>query len=201
MIFKIKSLLSREDGTAGIEFALLGFPFIVLILGILETSLYFASGVILEGATADAARMIRTGQIREDTGGGGIVIIGEDGITLEDEGGRGGRAAQAFERALCFKIAPFLSCREVRYEAMQVPDNDFANAAGVISRSNFDIEGYLEPQGFEIGAANDVVLIRVFYRYRFMIPLIESMMQNSEGRSGDLMSIAIIRNEPYDDGA
>lgn len=187
MISKIKSLFSREDGTAGIEFALLGFPFIVLILGILETSLYFASGVILEGATADAARMVRTGQIQEESGGGG--------------GGIGfGEPQDQFRDVLCGKTARLILCRQIQFDAIRVPDNMFSNVDRLL-RPEFNEDGKMITQGFSPGGASDVVLIRVFYRYRFMIPLIESMMQNREGRSGDLLSIAIIRNEPYDDGA
>src|SRR3546814_1488334 len=47
-----------------IEFALVGPPFLLLLAGILEISVMFFASSVIEGATKEAARQIRTGQIQ-----------------------------------------------------------------------------------------------------------------------------------------
>ena len=57
----------REDcrGTTAVEFALLALPFFVFMVAILETGYMFLLAIVIEGATADAARQIRTGEIQQ----------------------------------------------------------------------------------------------------------------------------------------
>src|ERR1700681_67978 len=51
----------REDGAAALEFAIVAAPFIALILAILQTTLAFFAGQVLESAVADSSRQILTG--------------------------------------------------------------------------------------------------------------------------------------------
>src|SRR5690606_1677698 len=52
----------NERGAVAIEFAILSLPFFTLIYAILETSIVFLTGQILDSAVNDASRMVRTGQ-------------------------------------------------------------------------------------------------------------------------------------------
>ena len=54
-----------ERGATAIEFALLALPFFTLIFAILETSIVFLAGQILDSAVQDASRKIRTGQAQK----------------------------------------------------------------------------------------------------------------------------------------
>src|ERR1700677_3281640 len=62
------SLLRRftraETGAAAVEFALIALPFFGLLFGVFEIGLMFLVATTLQNATADAARMIRTGQMQ-----------------------------------------------------------------------------------------------------------------------------------------
>ena len=49
-----------ESGVTAIEFGLLAVPFFSILGAILETSLVFLSGQVLESAVQDASRLIRT---------------------------------------------------------------------------------------------------------------------------------------------
>ena len=54
---------ARDDsGVTAIEFGLLALPFFSILGAILETSLVFLSGQVLESAVQDTSRLIRTGQ-------------------------------------------------------------------------------------------------------------------------------------------
>jgi Flp pilus assembly protein TadG len=53
----------QEDGATAVEFAVLAVPFFVLLFGIIETSLIFFAGQMLESAVDNVGRRIRTGQL------------------------------------------------------------------------------------------------------------------------------------------
>ncbi|RYE39513.1 MAG: pilus assembly protein, partial [Hyphomicrobiales bacterium] len=58
----------RDDrGVTIIEFGILALPFFTIIAAILETSLVFFAGQILDSAVQDAGRLIRTGQMQAGT--------------------------------------------------------------------------------------------------------------------------------------
>ena len=50
-----------HSGATAVEFGLLALPFIAVMFAVLETALAFFAGATLETATANAARLIRTG--------------------------------------------------------------------------------------------------------------------------------------------
>jgi Flp pilus assembly protein TadG len=55
------------SGASALEFALVALPFILLLFGVLEVGLVYFANFSLENATAQGARLIRTGQAQ--TGG------------------------------------------------------------------------------------------------------------------------------------
>src|SRR3546814_9108371 len=56
--------LRDERGSALIEFALIAPPFFLLLIGTLEVSMMFFASAVLEGATKEAARQIRSEERR-----------------------------------------------------------------------------------------------------------------------------------------
>jgi len=61
---KLKSWFTNSEASVAIEFAMVGFPFIIMLIGTVEVCLFFSTAVSLEGATQNAARLIRTGQVQ-----------------------------------------------------------------------------------------------------------------------------------------
>jgi len=65
---RMPRMLSRfrrsSDGTAAIEFALLAFPFFLLIFATIEAFIAFAGEQLLENAVDTMARQVRTGQAK-----------------------------------------------------------------------------------------------------------------------------------------
>lgn len=57
----------NDDGTAAIEFAIVAMPFLLIIFAILEFSFIFFGERIIHVSTQDAARLIKTGQVRSST--------------------------------------------------------------------------------------------------------------------------------------
>ncbi len=60
-----RSLRSERSGAVALEFALLLPMFLLLLFGILQIALLLLTQSVLDSTTAGAARLIRTGQIRE----------------------------------------------------------------------------------------------------------------------------------------
>lgn len=171
--YKIVKYRHDEDGAVAIEFALLSLPFMLLALGIIELAFMFATGSILEGATGAAARMIRTGQIQQG---------GEDPET-------------AFRNALCANAPVLIRCSGLQLEVIAMADGSFLTAGGL--DPEYDEDGNLDSGGFDAGADNDVVLVRVAYRYQMMTPLLGNLMLG-EGASRLLMSTLVLQTEPYE---
>jgi len=173
MFSRIRGWLVKDTGSAAVEFALVGLPFITMLVGIVEMTLFFATGVVLEGAAADAARMIRTGQVQVST----------DPVTT-------------FENALCDNVGMLISCDDLEYEVLTVPNDSFSNAESMAPK--FDADGNLISGGFTPGGSSDDVLVRVVYQYQFLIPFMGTLAGGSvTSNHGTLMSTLVIKNEPY----
>ena len=172
---KIKIYRRNEKGVVAVEFALLAAPFVFLIIGLIETSLYFATSISLEGATQSASRLVMTGQAQNS-----------------------GDALRAFEEKLCSQVNIMLPCDDIKIEAIPIDTNNFSGAEGLVPI--FDDEGNLVPRGFSPGVSDDVILIRAAYRYEFLTPMIGRLMQDNDETNNNsvlLMTTVVIRNEPY----
>lgn len=167
----------EDDGATAIEFAMIVGPFIFLIIGIVELSLFFASTSILHGATEDAARLIRTGQVQQTAGD----------------------PQQLFEDALCDHASVFISCDNIDYEVITLDGfSDFENHP-----VQYDEENNFESAGFSAGGVNDVVLIRAIHTYNFATPFIGHLLGKDGSTERNILSTIVLQTEPYDfdDGA
>lgn len=168
-----KDYQNGTDAATAVEFALVSIPFVFLLIGIIEMSLMFAASSILQGATTEAARIIRTGQAQ--TGG-----------TDPQE---------AFETALCNHADSFLNCAQIEYEVVTM-DGGFTDFSEF--PVEYDPDGNFVSRGFTPGGVNDVVLIRTLYRYPLMTPFIGSVLSNGPNNTRLMISTVIMENEPYD---
>ncbi len=162
-----------KTGATAIEFALVGIPFFMILIGTLETMLFFAAGTTLEGAAQSASRIIRTGQAQESAD-----------------------AESMFRDTLCEQIGGLVNCDNVQYEVIEIPNDSFAGVASF--PPSFDEDGNLESQGFAAGGVESVILIRLVYNYDFITPFLGSFMDGGlGGGSYRHMATVVIRNEPY----
>lgn len=178
-----RRFLAQDDGVTAIEFSLVALPFLLIIMGIIELSLAFAAGTALEGATLDAARLIRTGQAQNAPAG----------MTSED----------LFTQRLCDQADLFVDCDQLKYQVVLLGDNSgFANANNVAL--NFDENGdILDADGnagnsFDAGGISDVVMIRVIYHYEFFTPGMNMIFANNDLGKLTFISTIVLKNEPYD---
>jgi Flp pilus assembly protein TadG len=170
----IKRWVRRDDGTTAIEFSLLAIPYLMLTLGIIELSLMFTSASMLEAATSNTARLIRTGQLQQSS---------EDpAVQLE-----------AFREALCRNAAVLIPCDNIFIEVV--------NMGGFGSFNNFtpqfDEDGNLVPRPFDAGGSGDVMMVRTAFQYRMMTPLVGPLLSGPDGQML-FMSTFVMQTEPYE---
>ena len=185
MIKGINRWLRRDDGVTAIEFSLVALPMFLMIFGVIELAMFFASGTVLEGASTEAGRRIRTGQVA------GVAEGLTDPQAIEDA------ERQAFEDLLCDNVGIMMDCSLIQYEVIHMNADTFADASNY--EPEYDENGDLVPHPFSVGGACDVIMIRAAYKWNFLTPFISTMLTASSGVDYvSHLSTVIIRTEPYD---
>lgn len=161
----------RKDGTAAIEFSLVAIPFFGLSFALLETMLVFYASTTMENGINQTARLIRTGQVQAAN-------------MTETE----------FRDAFCLEMTAVVDCAE----NLIVDVRSFDDFGGVVPEDPLDSSGdfVLVPK-FEPGSAGDVVLVRVFYQWDVLTPIVGKTLTNMSGDKRLITSAAVFRNEPF----
>jgi len=158
-----------REGAAAIEFALLAVPFLMLLFAIIETMVVFAVSISLEAGASAASRLVRTGQAQQAE------------MTRED-----------MRNEVCSVI--FMGCDD----RMQLEVRRFTQFSDVDFASPFDAEGDLQTElPFEPGEPGDIVLVRVFYLWDIVTPMIGPLLSNTSTNDRLLTANAAFRNEPF----
>ncbi len=169
---KMESYIQKSDGATAIELAFVAAPLLYFLLGIIEIALMFTTSIVLEGATSDASRLIRTGQAQQS-----------------------GDAQAMFEDALCDAVSVLADCSEIEYEVVAIEDG-FGGAGG--NSPTFNEDGSFESQGFDAGGVSDVILIRVIYQYALKTPILAQFFSDPGSDTRLMMSTIVLQTEPYD---
>ncbi len=164
---------SDKRGIAALEFALIAVPFFFLIFGLLEVSVLFIMSSILEHGVGEAARQIRTGELQN-----------------------AGTSMDGFRTQVCEEMFEMLFDCETNLQLdVQVFDNfTAADAPDVIdSDGNLDADDF----GFDAGAREEIVVVRVFYEWNLMTPVLSAPLANMSNGRRLLQSTVAFRNEPF----
>ena len=166
---------TARAGSASIEFALIAPIFFVLLMGTIEVGVMFFSQFVLQNATNDAARLIRTGQVAAQS-----------------------MTAAQFRTTICNKVSPLLACDA----NLQIDVESFANFAAASFPTPITGTNTLDPtlNNFTPGGVCRVVLVRTFYTWSVVTPLLTPFMVNLANNQHLLSATAAFRNEPYSTG-
>jgi Flp pilus assembly protein TadG len=160
-----------RSGASALEFALVAVPTILLLLAILQIGLVFLANFVLEHATAQGARLIRTGQAQNQ-----------------------GFDAAAFRTEVCKYLTVPLSCGGLKLDVRR-----FSNFSSTDITNPLDAGGAMKTNfSYDPGVGGDVVVVRGFYE--FDIPAlfpVDISMANMKGGSRVLVATAAFRNEPF----
>jgi Flp pilus assembly protein TadG len=168
----IRAISRDRRGSVAIEFSLIAIPFFMLLFGILEAGVIFFGSSMLEKGTADASRLIRTGQAQAQN------------LTKTQ-----------FHDYICTQISLLLSCGA----NLQVDVESFSSFANVQIGNPIRPDGTLDPNlnKYAIGGPGDIVLVRTFYTWDIVTPLLRPFFGNLSGGKRLLSSASTYRNEPF----
>lgn len=168
----VKALSRDRRGSVAVEFSLIAIPFFMLLFGILETGLVFFGNSMLDKATADAARLVRTGQAQAQN-----------------------MTASQFHDYICTQVSPLLNCGA----NLQVDVEAFSDFGNVNIPNPIDANGNLDPNlnHYVIGGPGDIVLVRTFYTWDIITPLLRPFFSNLSNGQRLMSSAATFRNEPF----
>lgn len=176
---RLPSLLKRfaraRQGATAVEFAFVAAPFLLLLFAIIELALVFVVTTGLDGATTEAARQIRTGAFQQ----------------------AGGGSRTTFKTLVCNNL-PALpnSCDDNLFVDVRT-FNTFADLSANMAQPGATFSE--SKTCFSPGAARDIVLVRVYYRWPLVTPGITAVFADLGGDKRLLSSVAVFRNEPYND--
>ena len=156
-------------GSVAIEFSLVAIPFFLFLFAIIEVSLLFFVGQILDNAVSSVARQIRTGQA-------------EVGNMDEAE----------FKRQVCEGMLGIGSCSANLY--VDVKSQTSFSAADL--SGPLDADGNMKPTTFNRGGPLFIIFVGLFYTGRVFFDLLTTTGQTADGKRL-LSSIIAFRNEPY----
>lgn len=174
---RFEEFASDKRGLAAVEFAMIAVPFFFLIFGLLEVCVIFIMSSVLEHGASEAARSIRTGQFQQ-----------------------AGFDQAQFKSDICAELFGLLSCDS----KLQLDVQTFSNFAGTGNPDPLDPDtGDLATDtfGFIPGAQNDIVVVRVFYEWDLIIPVMSAPLANMSNNRRLLQATIAFRNEPFGNSA
>lgn len=177
-----------NKGSVAIEFAMLAPIFLLILMATIETGVVFFAQTALQNAVNDAARLVKTGQTACFTKDAADKCLG---IT-----------ADQFRKQICDEVVTLLHvCNKAADGSSNLQFDVKAYSAGFGGASNsspLDGNGNLPDLAtFDTGQACDVVLVRAFYRWPIVTPLLGLLLANMSGSDHLLSTAAAFRSEPY----
>ena len=174
-----KSVRRNTEGSVAIEFAFIAPIFCLMIFGIIETSLAWFGGIVLENGMGTIARQIRTGQAAAAS-----------------------MTQAQFRQALCNQVSQLLSCASNRlYIDVTASSNfsgtTFTNPLNPDGTFNTSLNNYNVGASSQLSGTNSIVLVRAFYVWHLTTPLLGSLYANMPGNDRLLSASAVFRNEPF----
>lgn len=177
-----------RDGAAAIEFAILAFPYFLVVFAILETFIAFIGEQVLSNGVEVMARKLRTGEIR---------------YPATDR--------TAFRTAFCNEISLVIKCtpEEIATPTLLYLDvrsfNTFADIPTTIPRQSTAPYSDLKTTDFAYspGGKSSINMLRAYYRWQVMTDLVRPYITTIRPADGSMprdfliVATATFQNEAY----
>lgn len=161
-----------RDGSTAVEFAMVALPFFFMMFAILELGMVFVIDSVLENATMETSRLIRTGRAEKSA------MTGEQ-----------------FKTSLCSRMSIFQADCGARatVDVRVIPQFSTPNAPDPMASGSFQT-GDL---AYDDGTAGSTMLIRVWYKQPLITPFMNEGLSRLRDGSAYLTATAVFRNEPF----
>ncbi len=172
----LNRLKANERGVAAIEFALLAPIFFAIMFGIIETALVFFADMLLQNSLLDNSRTIRIGDAAKNS------------ITYEQ-----------FKSNVCDKAVILTSCTEnLKLQVIKLTSTNLYSSGQPITISWTDYNTILSlPPTYEIGVADDVLLIRGYYEWPMVTGFMTQFLTNANANKRIIGGAVVSKNEPF----
>ena len=160
---------SDEGGATAVEFAIVAFPFFFLLTSIIEASLFFFAGQMLESAVDRVSRQVRTGQI-------------DGSIT-----------SAKLKKKLCAEASLLFDCPTLLMDVKSSPTfaglgDPPAPNAGVLDPNDF---------GFNAPGSAQIMRITVTYEWPVFSNYVAAHLANLDSGNALLTAISVFQTEPF----
>jgi Flp pilus assembly protein TadG len=159
-----------RSGVAAIEFAMLAFPFFLIVFAILETAFVFIGEIAMDQAVARAGRFVRTGQ---------IVSASLDEIGLRNK--------------ICAEVHYLLRCEDIAIDLRSYASFNAIPTAAPISGGTLERGSF----GFESVNPGQIMALRAFYEWPLYSSIFQIFLSDLSGGKHLLMSVAAFKTEPF----
>lgn len=167
--------MRAREGSSAVEFAMVALPFCLMMFAILELGLVFVTDSVLENATIETGRLVRTGQASA----------------------RGMDAAQ-FKAAVCARMSVFSADCPTRLSIdVRVIPQFNTNPPDPLAGGGFDPGGLT----YDNGNPGNLILVRVWYKHPLVTSFLSQGLSSIGDRTAVLTATTAFRNEPAGGGA
>jgi Flp pilus assembly protein TadG len=161
-----------REGSAAVEFAMIGLPFMFMLFAIAEIAFVFVLDSALENAVIETGRLVRTGQAEAAN-----------------------MTPATFKDRMCQRMTIFASgCQsKVHVDVREIPQFSAPTLPDPLAGGGFATAGL----GYENGDPGSLMLVRAWYRHTLFTPFLAQGLARS-GADSWLMATTAFRNEPWD---
>jgi Flp pilus assembly protein TadG len=172
-IFVMPKIVRRfrkdEEGATAIEFGMLLMPFMLLLFGIIECSLAFFAGQMLESAVDNVGRKIRTGQL-------------DNSLTQAQ-----------FKTEICNETSILFTCNNLKIDLEVAATFDDLNDPPTPVNGVLDNAAYT----FTPPCPEQIAMVTVSYDWPSYTNLIAERISDLSSGGILLNAVAVFRTEPY----
>ncbi|WP_458759726.1 TadE/TadG family type IV pilus assembly protein [Afipia sp. TerB] len=140
----IRRFRGDRNGSAAIQFAFIAPLFFALMFAIIESSMVFFAGQILETGTADSARLFLTNQAQDKN------------MSRSD-----------FEKDLCSRVSMLFDCKKLVVSVKAYPKGTAIPAADL--DPPIASGAFVNNSTYELGAPESTMVIRAFYQWPLFV--------------------------------
>jgi Flp pilus assembly protein TadG len=169
----ISSWRADERGVAAMEFGFVALPFFGILVAVFQIGLVFLAQNELETAVEKSARQLLTGQAQQ-----------------------GGVTQSQFTSTVCSNLPVLFACSGIMVDVQA--GGSFSSANTSTPTLTYNSQGQVTNNwNFNIGAAGNVVVLRVFYQFPVIPGPLSFTLANLSNGTRLLMATSVFAVEPY----
>jgi Flp pilus assembly protein TadG len=174
-----KRYTESEDGVAAVEFALVVFPFLMVLGVVLETGVMLFTEYTLQASVQQAARLMRTGQAQSQ-----------------------GMTAAAFKTEICKTASIIMNCSG----GVTVYSDSAASFSALQAKlpTSLNIgtqaDGTPSAASYKCGAPLEAVGVVATYDWKFIFPFMSFNANTADTTKKRLIGITMFADEPFPAG-